>query len=84
MKWKKDNKLPNTKNVRRKTNPAGVTTTATGVPIVTTPSTNASATATTPPTPSSKAPAVSDDAPTATFQDLGVLNIKTDYGLTNL
>jgi hypothetical protein len=26
MKWKKDNKLPNTKNVRRKTNPAGVTT----------------------------------------------------------
>ncbi|XP_047100285.1 homeobox protein Hox-C4-like [Schistocerca piceifrons] len=23
MKWKKDNKLPNTKNVRRKTNPAG-------------------------------------------------------------
>nr|CAI5864394.1 unnamed protein product [Callosobruchus analis] len=30
MKWKKDNKLPNTKNVRRKTNPAGVTTTATG------------------------------------------------------
>ncbi|XP_017772279.1 PREDICTED: homeobox protein Hox-C4 [Nicrophorus vespilloides] len=24
MKWKKDNKLPNTKNVRRKTNPAGV------------------------------------------------------------
>ncbi|XP_025837301.1 homeotic protein deformed [Agrilus planipennis] len=28
MKWKKDNKLPNTKNVRRKTNPAGVTTTA--------------------------------------------------------
>ncbi|CAK1543974.1 unnamed protein product [Leptosia nina] len=27
MKWKKDNKLPNTKNVRRKTNPAGVTTT---------------------------------------------------------
>lgn len=30
MKWKKDNKLPNTKNVRRKTNPAGVTTTAAG------------------------------------------------------
>ncbi|CAG9765327.1 unnamed protein product [Ceutorhynchus assimilis] len=30
MKWKKDNKLPNTKNVRRKTNPAGVTTTASG------------------------------------------------------
>ncbi|KAG7310007.1 hypothetical protein JYU34_004532 [Plutella xylostella] len=29
MKWKKDNKLPNTKNVRRKTNPAGVTTTST-------------------------------------------------------
>ena len=29
MKWKKDNKLPNTKNVRRKTNPAGVTTTVT-------------------------------------------------------
>ncbi|KAJ4450190.1 hypothetical protein ANN_01597 [Periplaneta americana] len=29
MKWKKDNKLPNTKNVRRKTNPAGVTTTNT-------------------------------------------------------
>ncbi|KAF2365858.1 Homeobox domain [Trinorchestia longiramus] len=29
MKWKKDNKLPNTKNVRRKTNPAGVTTTIT-------------------------------------------------------
>lgn len=29
MKWKKDNKLPNTKNVRRKTNPAGVTTTTT-------------------------------------------------------
>ncbi|XP_023012021.1 homeotic protein deformed [Leptinotarsa decemlineata] len=28
MKWKKDNKLPNTKNVRRKTNPAGVTTAA--------------------------------------------------------
>lgn len=28
MKWKKDNKLPNTKNVRRKTNPAGVTTTS--------------------------------------------------------
>lgn len=28
MKFKKDNKLPNTKNVRRKTNPAGVTTTA--------------------------------------------------------
>ncbi|KAK6644297.1 hypothetical protein RUM43_000564 [Polyplax serrata] len=27
MKFKKDNKLPNTKNVRRKTNPAGVTTT---------------------------------------------------------
>lgn len=27
MKWKKDNKLPNTKNVRRKTNPAGITTT---------------------------------------------------------
>lgn len=26
MKYKKDNKLPNTKNVRRKTNPAGVTT----------------------------------------------------------
>jgi len=26
MKFKKDNKLPNTKNVRRKTNPAGVTT----------------------------------------------------------
>lgn len=32
MKWKKDNKLPNTKNVRRKTNPAGVTTTASGAP----------------------------------------------------
>lgn len=32
MKWKKDNKLPNTKNVRRKTNPAGVTTTAKGTP----------------------------------------------------
>ncbi|KAL1506540.1 hypothetical protein ABEB36_005881 [Hypothenemus hampei] len=30
MKWKKDNKLPNTKNVRRKTNPAGVTTTTSG------------------------------------------------------
>ncbi|CAH0558972.1 unnamed protein product [Brassicogethes aeneus] len=30
MKWKKDNKLPNTKNVRRKTNPAGVTTTVAG------------------------------------------------------
>lgn len=30
MKWKKDNKLPNTKNVRRKTNPAGVTTTKGG------------------------------------------------------
>lgn len=30
MKWKKDNKLPNTKNVRRKTNPAGVTTTTKG------------------------------------------------------
>lgn len=30
MKWKKDNKLPNTKNVRRKTNPAGITTTAKG------------------------------------------------------
>lgn len=30
MKWKKDNKLPNTKNVRRKTNPAGVTTTTAG------------------------------------------------------
>ncbi|CAH1114678.1 unnamed protein product [Psylliodes chrysocephalus] len=30
MKWKKDNKLPNTKNVRRKTNPAGVTTTTGG------------------------------------------------------
>ncbi|CAG9829352.1 unnamed protein product [Diabrotica balteata] len=30
MKWKKDNKLPNTKNVRRKTNPAGVTTTTPG------------------------------------------------------
>ena len=29
MKWKKDNKLPNTKNVRRKTNPAGVTTATT-------------------------------------------------------
>lgn len=29
MKFKKDNKLPNTKNVRRKTNPAGVTTTTT-------------------------------------------------------
>lgn len=27
MKYKKDNKLPNTKNVRRKTNPAGITTT---------------------------------------------------------
>lgn len=27
MKWKKDHKLPNTKNVRRKTNPAGITTT---------------------------------------------------------
>lgn len=27
MKFKKDNKLPNTKNVRRKTNPAGITTT---------------------------------------------------------
>merc|ERR1712004_750508 len=26
IKYKKDNKLPNTKNVRRKTNPAGVTT----------------------------------------------------------
>merc|ERR1719278_1507994 len=26
MKYKKDNKLPNTKNVRKKTNPAGVTT----------------------------------------------------------
>ena len=26
MKYKKDNKLPNTKNVRRKTNPAGITT----------------------------------------------------------
>ena len=26
MKYKKDNKLPNTKNVRRQTNPAGVTT----------------------------------------------------------
>ena len=26
MKYKKDNKLPNTKNARRKTNPAGVTT----------------------------------------------------------
>lgn len=32
MKWKKDNKLPNTKNVRRKTNPAGVITTAKGAP----------------------------------------------------
>lgn len=31
MKWKKDNKLPNTKNVRRKTNPAGVTTTTKNV-----------------------------------------------------
>lgn len=30
MKWKKDNKLPNTKNVRRKTNPAGVTTAKSG------------------------------------------------------
>ncbi|KAE8751403.1 Deformed [Frankliniella occidentalis] len=30
MKWKKDNKLPNTKNVRRKTNPAGVVTTVAG------------------------------------------------------
>lgn len=29
MKFKKDNKLPNTKNVRRKTNPAGITTTMT-------------------------------------------------------
>lgn len=29
MKFKKDNKLPNTKNVRRKTNPAGITTTIT-------------------------------------------------------
>merc|ERR1712008_368504 len=28
MKYKKDNKLPNTKNVRRKTNPAGITTLA--------------------------------------------------------
>merc|ERR1711935_284613 len=26
MKYKKDNKLPNTKDVRRKTNPAGITT----------------------------------------------------------
>lgn len=32
MKWKKDNKLPNTKNVRRKTNPAGVTTTTKNSP----------------------------------------------------
>lgn len=32
MKWKKDNKLPNTKNVRRKTNPAGVTTTTAKTP----------------------------------------------------
>ena len=39
MKYKKDNKLPNTKNVRRKTNPAGVTT-------IVSPKSNASSSAT--------------------------------------
>lgn len=82
MKWKKDNKLPNTKNVRRKTNPAGVTTTASGVPIST-----AGSTTTTTPTPTcnsqSSNPPRSNETPNP-FQDCGVLNIKTDYGLTNL
>jgi homeobox protein HoxA/B/C/D4 len=91
MKWKKDNKLPNTKNVRRKTNPAGVTTTATGVPIVTstaTSVTNTTAVTSTPITPptgnsQSSNPARSNDTPT--FQDCAtIINIKTDYGLTNL
>ena len=91
MKWKKDNKLPNTKNVRRKTNPAGVTTTATGVPIVTTAATSVtnttavSSTPITPPTGNSQSsnPARSNDTPT--FQDCAaIINIKTDYGLTNL
>ena len=90
MKWKKDNKLPNTKNVRRKTNPAGVTTTATGVPIVTSSATNVTNTTvtSTPITPTgnsqSSNPARSrNDTPT--FQDCAaIINIKTDYGLTNL
>ncbi len=77
MKWKKDNKLPNTKNVRRKTNPAGVTTTATGVPITTANSTTTTST----PTPS-HLPRSNNQTPT--FQDCGLINIKTDYGLTNL
>lgn len=76
MKWKKDNKLPNTKNVRRKTNPAGVTTTATGVPITTANTTTTTST----PTPSN--PPRSNETPT--FPDCGLINIKTDYGLTNL
>ena len=83
MKWKKDNKLPNTKNVRRKTNPAGVTTTASGVPITTSAgSVGGVTTATTTPTAVSN-PLRSDETPS--FQDCAaILNIKTDYGLTNL
>lgn len=83
MKWKKDNKLPNTKNVRRKTNPAGVTTTASGVPI-TTSATSVGGVATTTTTPTAVPnPLRSDETPS--FQDCAaILNIKTDYGLTNL
>ena len=85
MKWKKDNKLPNTKNVRRKTNPAGVTTTATGVPISHVPPSAATAPATPTGNSQSSNPPRSNDTPTGTtFQDINVLNIKTDYGLTNL
>ena len=85
MKWKKDNKLPNTKNVRRKTNPAGVTTTASGVPISTAGSAVGTATTTTTTTTATVVsnPLRSDETPS--FQDCAtILNIKTDYGLTNL
>ncbi|XP_057375224.1 homeotic protein deformed-like [Daphnia carinata] len=88
MKWKKDNKLPNTKNVRRKTNPAGVTTTATGVPITTLPSGGGNTTTITTSTPTPTGNSQSSNPPrsneTPTFQDCGILNIKPDYGLTNL
>ncbi|XP_046639156.1 homeotic protein deformed-like isoform X2 [Daphnia pulicaria] len=84
MKWKKDNKLPNTKNVRRKTNPAGVTTTATGVPIITTAANNTTTTSTPTPTGNSQSSNPPRSNETPTFQDCGILNIKPDYGLTNL
>ncbi|KZS03897.1 putative Homrotic deformed protein [Daphnia magna] len=84
MKWKKDNKLPNTKNVRRKTNPAGVTTTATGVPIITTTASHTTTNNTPTPTGNSQSSNPPRSNETPTFQDCGILNIKPDYGLTNL